>query len=63
METIKELCVKYHIGQTDLSRRFNIPLRTVQDWHSERRTPPAYIVQMMNELLQQDKKKDRGPTF
>lgn len=63
METIKELCIKYHIRQTDISKRFNIPIRTVQDWHSKRRTPPAYIIQMMDELLQQDKKKDKAPTF
>ena len=49
--TIRELCGKYHITQTELSRRFKIPLRTVHDWHAERRTPPDYVVMMIEELL------------
>lgn len=50
--TIKEVCEKYGLSQTALAKRFDIPLRTVQDWHSERRTPPDYVVRMMVELLE-----------
>lgn len=32
--TIKELCEEFNIGQSALARRFKIPLRTVQHWHS-----------------------------
>lgn len=49
--TIQELCKKYGVGQTDLSRRFDIPLRTIQDWYAGRRTPPNYVVRMMDEIL------------
>lgn len=55
MMTIKEICEKYNLGQTALARRFGIPLRTVQDWHSEKRTPPDYVVNMMAELLEHGK--------
>ena len=55
MQTIKEICTEYNITQTELSKRFGIPLRTVQDWHSGRRTPPDYVVIMMAELLQNKK--------
>ena len=48
---IKELCEKYRITQTELSRRFKIPLRTVHDWHAGKRTPPEYVVTMIEELL------------
>lgn len=51
MKTIKDICAEYNMGQTELSKRFGIPLRTVQDWHSGRRNPPAYVVSMMLELL------------
>lgn len=51
MQTIKELCDKYGLGQTALAERFGVPLRTVQDWHAGRRTPPDYVVAMMDELL------------
>lgn len=50
--TVKELCQKYDITQTELSRRFGIPLRTVQGWYGETRTPPQYIVDMLEELLE-----------
>lgn len=49
--TIKEICEKYGYSQTALAKRFGIPLRTVQDWHGERRTPPEYVVNMIIALL------------
>ena len=52
--TIKEICETFKISQTQLSRRFDIPLRTVQDWRSEKRTPPAYVVNMITEILRRD---------
>lgn len=50
-KSIKELCTEYGLGQTELARRFDIPLRTIQNWHAEVRTPPDYVVRMMDELL------------
>lgn len=52
--TIKDLCTFYEITQTRLARRFDIPLRTVQDWYAGRRTPPAYVAMMLEELLLRD---------
>lgn len=52
--TIKDLCERYCLSQTALAKRFGIPLRTVQDWHAGRRTPPDYVVAMMDELLYLD---------
>jgi putative transcriptional regulator len=48
---IAEICEAYGIGQTELSKRFEIPLRTVQDWHAGRRNPPSYVVNMVVKLL------------
>lgn len=50
--TIKEICETYDLSQTAMAKRFGIPLRTVQDWHGGRRTPPDYVVAMMVELLE-----------
>lgn len=36
--------------QTGLSRRYGIPLRTVQDWAGERRTPPLWLRLMLADL-------------
>lgn len=57
--TIKELCDKYTQTQTGLSKRFGIPLRTVQGWYLGERNPPAYVVHMMAELLMLDKEAAR----
>jgi len=54
--TIRDICSQYDLTQTAMAKRFGIPLRTVQDWHSERRNPPDYVVGMMVELLEKDKK-------
>lgn len=51
MHTVKEICIIYNLSQTMLAKRFGIPLRTVQDWYAERRTPPSYVVNMMTEIL------------
>lgn len=48
---VAALCKRYGLGQTELARRFDIPLRTVQDWHGGRREAPDYVVGMMEQLL------------
>ena len=59
-KTIKTLCEAYGISQTELHRRFDIPLRTVQDWYAGRRKPPAYVVNMLTALLEYDGEKKGG---
>lgn len=54
--TIKEICEKYGYNQTELAKRFGIPLRTVQEWHGGRRTPPEYVVNMIIALLDYERK-------
>jgi DNA-binding transcriptional regulator YiaG len=55
MKTIKDICIEYGLSQTALAKRFGIPLRTVQDWHSGRRVPPEYVVSMMIEILERER--------
>lgn len=61
--TIRELCEAYGISQTELSRKYDIPLRTVQDWHSGRRTPPSYVVNMLLALLHRTPAEKENPLF
>lgn len=56
--TIKDICDRYGLTQTALSKRFGIPLRTVQGWHIGERKPPDYVVKLMLEILENDIKKD-----
>ena len=53
---IREICEQFGLGQTALARRFGIPLRTVQHWYSGARTPPDYVVAMIQTILDYEKK-------
>ena len=55
---VADLCQRHGLGQTALSRRFGIPLRTVQQWYAGHRSAPEYVVSMMEELLSIDGRKD-----
>ena len=50
--TIEKICKKYKIGQAELSRRFGIPLRTVQSWHMGERKPREYDLKMIIRILE-----------
>lgn len=52
--TTKELLEHYGVSQTELSRRFGIPLRTVQDWYAGRRTPPDYVLFLIEKCLENE---------
>lgn len=45
------LCEKYGLRQVDMIHRFNIPLRTVQNWYSGVRQPPDYVLAMIDKIL------------
>ena len=52
--TIKELRLATDMNQTSFARYFEIPVRTVQDWEGERRTPPEYLVKLMQYKLKKE---------
>ena len=62
-KTIRELCEAYGLSQTELSRKYDIPLRTVQDWYAGRRTPPSYVVRMLLALLHRTPGEKENPPF
>lgn len=49
--TPKELIAEAGLTQSTFSRRFNIPIRTVQDWCGDRRKMPDYLKMMVAEIL------------
>ncbi len=48
---IKELRKQTGLTQTQFGALFGIPMRTIQEWESENRKPPEYIINMIEELL------------
>lgn len=47
---VKALLAELGLTQTGLSKRYGIPIRTVQDWAGERRTPPLWLRLMLADL-------------
>lgn len=53
--TVKEIIQSAEMTQTAFAKRFDIPLRTVQDWYRGERKCAEYIRKMMVEILKGEK--------
>lgn len=51
-----EILEKSGLNQSDFSRKFNIPLRTIQNWNREERIPPDYVLELLNFAIEAEKK-------
>lgn len=49
--TIKELRKKTGMSQSAFAAYFDISVRNIQEWEQGRRTPPPYVVSMMNRII------------
>ena len=52
---IQEFIKTSNMTHKQLSDRFRIPKRTIEDWSRGARKCPEYVVKMMIELLERDK--------
>lgn len=48
---IKDIKNKYRMSLKEISERFGIPYRTVQNWNAGVRECPEYVIRMMDEIL------------
>lgn len=51
---IKEMRVRLGDTQSDFSRRYNIPFRTIQNWESNINTPPSYVTELLEQQVTSD---------
>lgn len=49
--TIKESRIAAGLTQRQMSEVFGIPLRTIEDWETGKRTPPPYVERLIIEKL------------
>ena len=56
MEKINELIEKSGMNMKGFSEYFHIPYRTVQDWKAGKSTPPAYVLELVEYKLENEKK-------
>jgi len=56
--TVKEFIKSSGMTHKQLSERFGIPRRTIEDWSRGVRNCPDYVVSMMKEILEKDKEHE-----
>lgn len=49
--TITEMRNYIGISRAEFSRRYNIPLRTLESWEAGVRTPPEYVLDLLEESV------------
>lgn len=54
--TINELLELHQLTQTDLSKRFGIPLRTVQNWAEGKNSPSGWVLNLIESALKSELK-------
>lgn len=44
-----------NISRAEFSRRYHIPVRTLEEWDAGRATPPVYVVELLERAVREDK--------
>lgn len=60
MMNIKELRTLTGLSQSAFSKKYNIPIRTIQDWEGEKRIPPEYVIELLEFKIKADLKSDNA---
>ena len=51
---VREMRKALGITQSEFAVRYNIPFRTIQNWETEQRKPPEYILDLLEKLIKED---------
>lgn len=43
------------LSKAEFSRRYEIPVRTLEDWESGKRVPPKYVLHLLTRVIKMDK--------
>lgn len=46
------------VSRAEFSRRYGIPLRTLEEWDAGRRVPPEYVVRLLERAVEEDMKNN-----
>ena len=52
--TIREMRERLADTQSEFSARYNIPVRTIQNWENGVRTPPDYVIALLEQNVKRD---------
>ncbi len=54
---IKELRILSGLSQQAFSDKYKIPKRSIENWESGKRTPPEYVISLLERAVKEDIKK------
>ena len=53
-----DLLVKHGLSMAELNRRYEIPLRSMEDWKAGRRKAPDYVLKLLDMCLQREERRN-----
>ena len=57
--TVKELRSLTGLTQAKFSEKYHIPKRTIEDWESDKRTPPEYVIELLEYRITNELKENK----
>lgn len=54
---VKELRMLSGLSQQAFSEKYGIPKRSIENWESGKRTPPEYVISLLERAVKEDIKK------
>ena len=58
MERSEEIRKMLGISRAAFSRKYNIPIRTLEDWDAGKKNPPDYVLDMLERIVNEDKEDE-----
>lgn len=55
--TVKEMRTLLGLSQKAFGEKYQIPMRTIQDWEAGKRTPPIYVMLLLERAVLEDAKR------
>lgn len=46
------------VSRAEFSRRYHIPIRTLEDWDKGKFEPPRYVTELLERVVREDKLKE-----
>ena len=58
MERSEKIRAILGISRAAFSRKYNIPIRTLEDWDAGKKNPPQYVMDLLERVVNEDKNKE-----
>lgn len=46
------------LSRAAFSRKYHVPVRTLEDWDAGKKTPPIYVMELLERVVKEDRLKE-----